>query len=77
LKEDTDTYLTGFSPPAPAISFHVSTAKDFQYISFTRGDGFKQGLENPLKLEDGRTIGEEKRAAMHEKLDAWMEENLK
>ena len=77
MKEDTETHLTGFGPPAPAISYHISTAKDFQYISFTRGDGFKAGLTKPLKIADGRTVGQAERDAMHEKLEAWIEENLK
>lgn len=77
MKEDTETHLSGFGFPAPAISHSVSTAKDFSYIRFERGDGFKQGLTNPLKILDGRTVGQAERDNMHEKLDAWIEENLK
>ena len=77
MKEDTETHLTGSFSPAPAISFNVATAKDLSYLRFERGEGFKLGLNNPLKLMDGRTVGQAERAAMHEKLDAWIEENLK
>lgn len=70
--EDTETHLTGYP-----FSYEVATAKDFSYIRFTRGEGFKQGLTKALKIADGRTIGQAERDAMHEKLDAWIEENLK
>ena len=76
MKDDTETHLTGFAQPM-AVSYHVVTAKDFSYIRFERDAGFKRGLENPLKIMDGRTVGQAERDAMHEKLDAWIEENLK
>jgi hypothetical protein len=76
LKADTETHLSGFGHPL-GVSYELRTAKDYSYITFTSGDGFKQGLTNPLKIADGRTIGQAERDAMHEKLDAWIEENLK
>lgn len=76
MKEDTDTHLSGFGQPL-VISYNVATAKDFSYLRFERGEGFKAGLTKPLKIADGRTVGQAERDAMHEKLDAWIEENLK
>ena len=76
MKEDTETHLSGFGQPL-GISYEVVTAKDGSYINFKSGDGFKRGLTNPLKIADGRTVGQAERDAMHEKLDAWIEENLK
>ena len=77
MKEENETHLSGFAAPVPAVSYMVATAYDFSYIRFERGDGFKAGLTNPLKIIDGRTVGQAERDAMHEKLDAWIEENLK
>ena len=76
MKEDTETHLTGFGQPT-GVSYEIRTARDGEYIYFRRGDGFKRGLSNPLKIADGRTVGQAERDALHEKLDAWIEENLK
>lgn len=76
MKEDTETHLSGFAQPT-AVSYEVRTARDGEYIHFKRGDGFKRGLSNTLKIADGRTVGQAERDALHEKLDAWIEENLK
>lgn len=76
MKEDTETHLSGLGLGL-AISYEVRTAKDFSYIRFERDTGFKAGLTKALKLADGRTVGQAERDAMHEKLDAWIEENLK
>jgi hypothetical protein len=76
LKEDTETHLTGFAKAA-GISHSIVFGKDNTYIRFECGDAFKAGLTNPLKLMDGRTIGQAERDGMHEKLDAWIEGNLK
>jgi hypothetical protein len=73
---DEEVHLTGFAQPA-AVSYSIVTAKDFSSICFERGDGFKAGLTKGLKIADGRTVGQAERDAMHEKLDAWIEENLK
>ena len=75
MNEDTETHLSGFAQPT-AVSYEVRTDRGGEYIHFKRGDGFKQGLTNPLKIADGRTIGQAERDAMHERLDAWIEANL-
>lgn len=75
--EDVDTHLTGSLAPTPTFSYEVATAKDFSYLRFTRGDGFKAGLSQSHRIMDGRTVGQAERDAMHEKLDAWIEENLR
>lgn len=77
MKEDTETHFSGFAAPAPAVSYETAIARDYSYIRFARGEGFKAGLTNPLKILDGRTIGQAERDALHEKLDFWIEENLK
>lgn len=77
MKEDTDTHLSGFAAPVPAVSYETAIARDYSYIRFARGEGFKAGLTNPLKILDGRTVGQAERDALHEKLDFWIEENLK
>ena len=76
MNEESETHLTGFAQPT-AISYEVLTDRGGEYIHFKRGDGFKAGLTNPLKIADGRTIGQAERDAMHEKLDKWIEENMK
>lgn len=77
MKEDQEVHLSGFAAPAPAITYSIATAKDNSYIRFDRGEAFKAGLTKELLLADGRTVGQAERDAMHEKLEAWIEENLK
>lgn len=76
FKEDTETHLSGFGQPLGVV-YNVITAKDGGYINFKRGDGFKKGLTNPLKIADGRTIGQAERDDLHKKLDTWIDGNLK
>lgn len=75
FKEDTETHLSGFAK-AVGISHSIVFGKDSKYIRFECGDAFKAGLTNPLKIADGRTIGQAERDDMHKKLDAWIDKNL-
>lgn len=69
-----ETHMNGFSGQ---VAFSISTAKDFSYIKFETGPGFKKSLTNPLKIADGRTVGQAEKDSLHEKLDQWIDENLK
>ena len=57
--------------------YTISTAKDLSYIKFERAEMFKKSMTNPLKIMDGRTVGQANRDHLHEKLDAWINDNLK
>lgn len=37
---------------------------------------FKEGMTKPLKIKDGRTIAQMRRDELHEKLDAWLDDEL-
>jgi hypothetical protein len=63
--------------PTPELSYSTTLARDYSFIRFERGPGFKKELTNPDITIDGRSIGEKERALLHEKLDFWIEENLK
>ena len=40
------------------------------------GLNFKEGMSSPLKIEDGRTIAQMRRDELHQKLDAWLDDEL-
>ena len=60
-----------------SVGASVSTAKDFSYIRFESGEGFKHSMTHELKIKGGKTIGQANRDWLHSKLDEWIEENLK
>lgn len=66
-----------FDGYAGDIAMSASTAKDFTYVRFDIGNGFKDEITKDLKLADGRTVGQANRDWLHEKLDLWIDENLK
>jgi len=43
-----------------------------QRIEFNADDGFGAWLTNPTKTDNELTVGESNRAALHKRLDAWM-----
>jgi len=49
-------------------------------IEFSSDTGFGKLLTNPLKTDNGQTIGERNRSYLHAQLDAWLnktfEENV-
>ena len=59
------------------VTASVSTAKDFNFVKFEAGEGFKTSLTKEIKVEGGKTLGETHRDWLHAKLDQWIEENLK
>jgi hypothetical protein len=40
------------------------------------GLNFKEGMLNPLKIKDGRTIAKMRRDELHKKLDEWLDTEL-
>jgi hypothetical protein len=59
------------------FSMLVTTQKDMSAIKFQIGEDVKGWLTNPLKIVDGRTIGQANRDALHERLDAFLDHHLK
>lgn len=45
-------------------------------IEFSSDTGFGRLLTNPLKTDNGQTIGERNRAYLHAKLDAWLDKTF-
>ena len=71
-----DVGLSGFSKNGGGgLSFIVKTAKDNSYITFKTGEFFKKELLNPLKVDDGGTVGIMNRKYLHDKLEQWINAN--
>ena len=45
-------------------------------IEFSSKNGFGRLLTNPLKTDNGQTVGERNRTYLHEKLDAWLDKTV-
>ena len=58
------------------LSVLVTTQKDMSAIKFQIGEDIQGWLTNPLKIVDGRTIGQANRDALHERLDALLDHHL-
>jgi hypothetical protein len=68
-----EVLIEGFeSRPIGAIGIKITEEK----IEFSSDTGFGRLLTNPLKTDNGQTIGERNRAYLHEKLDAWLDKNF-
>lgn len=65
-----------FAPKMGGLSMLVTTQKDMSSIKFQIGEDIKGWLTNPLKLMDGRTIGQANRDSLHERLDALLDSHL-
>ena len=63
---------SGFSGPPAAIG--VKTSKE--EIEFSCDTGFGDILTNPLKTDNGQTVGERNRAWLHAQLDAWLDKTF-
>ena len=61
--------INGFSQ-SPAV-IEVKTSHD--RVEFSSEHDFTQILTNPLKTDNGKTIGERNREWLHAKLDAWLD----
>jgi len=58
------------------ISISITTKKDNTAITFEIGPDIKEYLTNPLKINDGRTVGQANRDELHSRLDALLDANL-
>ena len=62
--------LDGFAhPTAFAIGVKITEEK----IEFSSDTGFGRLLTNPLRTDNGQTVGERNRHWLHAKLDAWLD----
>jgi hypothetical protein len=68
MKEEA--LIDGFAmPPLRYIAIKVND----QFIQFNADDGFGTLMTNPRKTDNGQTVGERNRAALHKRLDAWLD----
>ena len=63
-----ETLIDGYSSPLAYINIKTSDER----IEFSSDTGFGSILVNPLKTDNGQTVGERNRALLHDKLDAWL-----
>lgn len=68
MKEEAlvDGFVMG---PLRSVAIKVND----QMIQFNADDGFGKLFTNPLKTDNGMTVGERNRAALHRRLDAWLD----
>jgi hypothetical protein len=70
---DEEVLIEGFeSRPIGAIGIKITEER----IEFS-SNGSGRLLTNPLKTDNGQTIGERNRTYLHEKLDAWLDKTFK
>ena len=62
---------SGFGFLGPTAAIGVKTSKE--KIEFSADTGFGNLLTNPLKTDNGQTVGERNRAWLHAQLDAWLD----
>ena len=67
MKEEA--LIDGFASPMSMIGIKSSN----ESIQFIANKGFGVLLTNPRKTDNGQTIGERNRAALHRRLDAWLD----
>jgi hypothetical protein len=67
MKEET--LIDGLAKPMHMIGIKSSD----ESIQFSAYIGFGKLLTNPLKTDNGQTVGERNRAALHRRLDAWLD----
>jgi hypothetical protein len=67
MKEET--LIDGFARPMTMIGISSSN----ESIEFKTQTGFGKLLTDPRKTDNGQTIGERNRAALHRRLDAWLD----
>ena len=69
MKEES---LIDGSFPMQPMRYIAIKAND-QSIQFSTKNGFGTLMTNPLKTDNGMTVGERNRAALHRRLDAWLD----
>ena len=58
------------------VSINITTKKDNSAITFQVGPEIKAYLTIPMMIDDGRTVGQANRQALHARLDALLDANL-
>jgi len=73
MTEKEEALVDGFRlSQGPMRTVGIKTSD--QRIEFsTDSVGFGTLLTNPLKTDNGQTVGERNRAALHRRLDAWLD----
>jgi hypothetical protein len=67
MKEEA--LIHGFARPMSMIGIKSSN----ESIQFIANKGFGKLLTDPLKTDNGQTVGERNRTALHRRLDAWLD----
>ena len=67
MKEEA--LVDGFVSPLIFIGIKSSNER----VEFIADKGFGTLLTNPRKTVNGQTVGERNRAALHRRLDAWLD----
>lgn len=65
---------SGFGFAGLPAAIGVKTSKE--QIEFVCDTGFGNILTNPLKTDNGQTVGERNRAWLHAQLDAWLDKTF-
>lgn len=65
------TYTHFLDLSGPKNSIGIKTCD--HTIEFSGSGDFREIVENSLVTDDGRTVGERKRADLHAKLDRWLD----
>ena len=64
-----EALVDGFASPLCSVGIKMSDER----IEFNAEAGFEKLMTNPLKTVNGLTVGERNRAALHRRLDAWID----
>lgn len=67
MKEEA--LIDGFGSTVCYVGIKTSDER----IEFIAEAGFGKLMTNPLKTDNGLTVGERNRAALHRRLDAWID----
>ena len=72
------TILTGFGSKliGAGMVVSVSSLDNDSAIEFRAGEAVKHGLTDPLKTTNGMTVGQRNRKALHDALDAWLDQRI-
>ena len=69
MNEKDEVLIDGLAMLSGAVGIKTSN----QRIEFSTKIGFGKLFTNPLKTVNGLTVGERNRAALHRRLDAWID----
>jgi len=71
-----EVLMSGFGVSHKGVGLSVNTTHDGSTITFTSGDVIKDILTDPRITNNGKSVGERNIEWLHEKLDAWIKQNL-